>query len=259
MSEEVLLKKEGGIVTIALNRPEVMNAFSLSMATQLKKKLGSLQGEKDLRVVVIQGTGRAFSAGGDIKQMAQTKDFPRFFDQISQEVHEAVLTIRKLPQAVIALCNGPVSGVAFGLVTACDLRIASTEATFNAGTTGLGLAPNGGLTYFLPRLIGQGRATQMLLTAEKISAQIALEWGLVNDLAAPEQLPGKIEGWTEKLATKAPFAHKKVKELFTPDEDGLAAHLDRERRAISTSADTQDFKEGVAAFLEKRPPQFHGK
>ena len=103
MSKEILLKKEGGIVTIALNRPEVMNAFSLSMATQLKKKLGSLQDEKDLRVVVIQGTGRAFSAGGDIKQMAQAEDLPRFFDQISQEVHETVLTIRKLPQAFLHL------------------------------------------------------------------------------------------------------------------------------------------------------------
>lgn len=258
MSNEILCKETKGIAEITLNRPKTLNAFSLTMAEQLNSTLIRLVALKNIRIILIRGSGRAFSAGGDIKVMSQCEDLPKFFDEISAEIHRAVLAIRGLPATVIAVCNGPVSGVAFGLAAACDLRIASTEATFHAGTTALGLAPNGSLSYFLPRLIGWGRAAWMLLTAEKISAQTAFEWGLVNEIATPEKLQERVEGWSQKLLAKAPFAQRKIKELFGSHDHDLAAHLDRERAAISASAGTNDFKEGIAAFLAKRTPKFDG-
>lgn len=259
MSNEILLEKSGSVATITLNRPQVMNAFSLPMADQLRQSLNQLAEDDGGRVVILRGAGQAFSAGGDIKQMSEVKDLPQFFDQISQKIHEAVLIIRRMPQTVIAVCNGPVSGVSFGLAVACDLRIASSEATFHAGTTALGLAPNGSLSYFLPRLIGRGRATQMILTAEKISAMEAHAIGLVNEVAASEDLDKMVHRWVEKLKGKAPLAHKKAKELFLERDHDLADHLDRERHAISETAGSADFREGIRAFLEKRSPQFHGK
>jgi len=259
VSDPIIVETKGSIGIITLNRPEVMNAFSLPMADQLGEALTKFANDTTIRLVFIRGNGRAFSAGGDIKLMSETKDLPQFFDQISRKVHDAVLAIRQMPQPVVAVCNGPVSGVAFGLIVACDLRIASSEATFHAGTTSLGLAPNGSLTYFLPRLIGRGRATRMILTAEKIAAETAFKWGLVDEVSSSEQLENTIAEWENKLSQKAPLAHKKLKELFFAADNDLPAHLDRERKAISESAGTKDFKEGITAFLEKRKPNFKGQ
>lgn len=258
MDKEVLLKKTGRIARITLNRPKRLNAFTLTMAESLKAVLEKLQNDTELRVILLQGEGRAFSAGGDIQLMSETKNLPEFFDQISQSLHQAVLLIRRLPLPVIAVCNGPVSGVAFGLVVACDLRLASEAATFHAGTTRLGLAPNGSLTYYLPRLIGRGRALQMLTTANKISAREAYEWGLVSEVATPEELESLAITWAETLSEQPPVAIRKVKELCWAQDVELATQLDREREAISASAATEDFQEGIAAFLEKRNAVFKG-
>jgi 2-(1,2-epoxy-1,2-dihydrophenyl)acetyl-CoA isomerase len=259
MSEPVLVSRDGAVLTILLNRPEVLNAFNLETANQLLKSLREAAHDETVRVVLIRGAGKAFSSGGDIKAMAEIRDHPAFFRDISQLVHDAVLQIRKMPQPVIAVCSGPVSGVAFGLATACDLRIICQSTTFHAGTTKLALAPNGGLTYFLPRLIGLGRAERVILTAEKVTARQAVEWGLADACVSTNKLDAEVKRWCEHLIQMAPLSHQKFKELLFAGDADLAEYLDREQEAISASSDTEDFREGITAFLEKRAPQFQGK
>lgn len=259
MSEKVLLAQKGPIATITLNRPKILNSFDLQMAGELLERLHRLADNKKVRVVLIRGAGGAFSGGGDIKAMAKVADHPSFFRDISQKIHEAVLLIRQLSQPVIAVCSGPVSGVAFGLATACDLRIISDTTIFHAGTTGLSLAPNGGLTYFLPRLIGLGRAERVILTAEKVRPKQALEWGLADACVHLEDLDEEVDRWCKRLLKMAPLSQQKFKELLFAGNTDLAEYLDREQEAISTSSATKDFREGIEAFLEKREPRFGGK
>jgi len=258
MNQHLSVDRDGSVAQLCLNRPDVLNAFNLEMAADFLAALQEISKDDTLRVVCLTGAGRAFSAGGDIKAMAALDDHPAFFREISQLIHDAVLLIRQMAQPVLAVCPGPVSGVAFGLVTSCDLRIVSDTTTFHAGTTALGLAPNGGLTYFLPRLIGRGRAEQLILTAAKIDARQALEWGLVDAVVPADALEAEVKTWCERLVKKAPAALHKFKTLLAADDHALAAQLDRERDAISASSGTADFREGIAAFLEKRPPKFQG-
>lgn len=259
MSESVLVGHEGAVLQVTLNRPQRANAFDLEMGQELLRVFDEVASDEAIRVVVLSGTGNVFSAGGDIKAMAELTDHPAFFREISELIHGVVLKIRQLSQPVLAVMPGPVSGVAFGLVSACDLRIASDNATFHAGTTSLGLAPNGGLTYFLPRLIGRGRAERLVLTAQKIDAHIAFEWGLIDAVTTASGLEAETESWCERLTQKAPLSQRQFKQLLYAQDADLSAHLDRERDAISASSNSADFREGMAAFLEKRAPEFTGR
>ena len=259
MSETVLVERTGSVAHVILNRPEVLNAFNLDMGERLHAAIKELASDPALRVLVLRGAGRAFCAGGDIKAMKAVADRPAFFQEISRLVHDSILMIRQMPATVMAALPGPTSGVAFGLVCSCDLRLASDTATFHAGTTRLGLTPNGGLTYFLPRLIGRGRASRLILTAEKIDAQQAQDWGLVDRVVPSDSLRKEISAWCERLTQAAPGALGSFKELIRADDSVLAAQLDREREAIRTSAGSADFNEGITAFLEKRTPHFTGK
>ena len=259
MTDTVLVEREGQRVTLRFNRPEVMNAFNLPMAEQLLVALQDCKNDPSIRLVILSGVGKAFCAGGDIKLIAEHEDPCHFYDQISRFVHDAVLIIRSMAQLVVAVIPGPVSGVAFGLVSSCDLRIASDRATFNAGTTRLGLSPNGGLTYYLPRLIGRGRAEHLMMTGDKLDAQQALEWGLVDKLVDHNSLEAEALRWCHELAARPQAAQAKVKQLLWELDHDLEAHLDRERGAIAATAKTADFREGVEAFLEKRAPLFTGK
>lgn len=259
MTTPVLVERDGPRVTIRLNRPEVLNAFNIPMAEQVLVALQNCKNYSGVRIVLLSGVGRAFCAGGDIKLIQQHNDPAAFYEQISQFVHDAILIIREMPQVVVAVVPGPVSGVAFGLCCSCDLRIASDKATFNAGTTRIGLAPNGGLTYFLPRLIGRGRAERLLMTGDKIDAQQALDWGLIDRMVAHESLEAEAMRWCHELEARPPAVHAKIKQLYWQMDQDLATHLDRERRAIAATAGTEDFREGTSAFLEKRAPLFTGK
>ncbi len=253
----IQIEYRGPTLWIYLNRPEVKNAFNLEMADGLLKAIR--QGMKDPKVSAIALSGRegVFSAGGDIKRMSETRDLKKFFLRISRILHAAVLEIRQGSKPVLAAIPGYVGGVAFGMILGCDLRIASREAKFNAATIRLGLVANGGATWFLPRLVGSGHAAEILLLGEIVSAEEAHRIGLVNRVVFPDNLESETQRIAEKLAAGPSRALARLKIILNESPSAsLSAQLARERQAIAWSATTPDFREGIAAFLEKRPARF---
>lgn len=248
----------GPTLWITLNRPEVKNAFHLEMAAELLKAIRRGMRDKQTAVMVITGAGQVFSAGGDIKKMSETKDLRKFFLQISKIVHTVVLEISNGPKPVVAAIPGYTGGIAFGMVLATDLRIASTNAQFNAATIRLGLVANGGATYFLPRLVGLARASEILLSGKIVSAEEALKIGIINRVVSPQDLESETEKIAMQLAVSPRQALARLKKtLHAGLSSSLVAQLERERQAIAWSATTDDFKEGITAFLQKRKPLFN--
>ncbi|MBI3540801.1 MAG: enoyl-CoA hydratase/isomerase family protein [Deltaproteobacteria bacterium] len=256
----LVLEERGEALWIFFNRSEVKNAFSLSMAEEfLEAVRWGLKDEK-FAVIVLSGKGTDFSAGGDIRKMKETKNRKKFFLQISKIIHTAVMKMRKGEKPIIAAIPGYVGGIAFGLVLGADFRIVTTEAQLNAATIRLGLVANGGATYYLPRMVGMTRASEILLLGEILSAKEALAMGLVNWVVPPENLESETQKIVEKLAAQPRKALGRLKKILNESlKSSLLAQLKKERQSIAWSATTPDFEEGVSAFLEKRRPQFNQK
>lgn len=254
----LLIEKRGPALWIFLNRPEVKNAFSLDMATELFSAIKAGMRDREAAVLVLSGKGDSFSAGGDIKKMSETKNLKKFFLDISKVVHAAVLEMRRGDKPVLAAIPGYVGGIAFGAVLGTDLRIASTNAQFNAATIRLGLVANGGATYYLPRMAGLARASEILLLGEILSADEALKIGLINRVVSQDQLEKETQAIAERLAAGPRKALARLKKTLNASlTSTLSAQLERERQAIAWSATTGDFQEGIKAFLEKRKPSFN--
>src|SRR3989338_1323860 len=257
----VLTETRDKILTLTLHDPATRNAFSLEMAQQLLRAVRKADKDPNIRCIILTGTDPAFSSGGNIKQMAAIKmgKRGRFFLKISEIIYAIVKIFRQTHKIVIAAINGPVSGIAFGLVLSTDIRFASTPATFHAGTTLLGLAPNGSATYFLPRLVGMTRAIEILLTGRKIPAKEAQAIGLIHQAFPHEKFLNETLSFAQKMAQGAPLAQTKIKELLLNSwNQNLKKQLEGERRAIAWTSETRDFDEGISAFLDKRPPCFRG-
>ncbi len=254
--QNLLVEKKSSASWIILNRPEVKNAFSIEMAKEFLEAVRI--GLKESPVVVLTGKGDSFSAGGDIKKMSETKNLKKFFLEISKIVNTAVLEMRRSEKPILAAIPGYVGGIAFGAVLGTDLRIASTEAKFNAATIRLGLVANGSATYFLPRLSGLGKANEILLLGEILSAEEALKAGLVNWVVSPADLESKTQEIAERLASGPRKALGRLKKILQSSlTSTLPTQLEQERQAIAWSSTTPDFKEGMTAFLEKRRPSFN--
>ena len=253
----ILLEQRGPALWITLNRPEVKNAFTLEMAEELLAAIRQGMRERSVAVIVLSGKGEIFSAGGDIKKMGETKNRRGFFLKISKLVNQAVLEMRNGTKPVLAAIPGYVGGIALGAVLGTDLRIAATTAQFNAATIRLGLVANGGATWFLPRLVGLAKATEILLLGEILSADEALKIGLINRVVTPELLETETQKIAERLAAGPKQALARLKKILQQSLTAtLPAQLERERQAIAWSATTEDFQEGMRAFLEKRKPSF---
>lgn len=256
--QTLILEEKGSALWIFFNRPEVKNAFSLEMANEFLEAVSWGLREKKFAVIVLSGKGTDFSAGGDIRKMKETKNRKGFFLQISKIIHTAVVEMRKGEKPIIAAIPGYVGGIAFGLVLGTDLRIVTTEARFNAATIRLGLVANGGATYYLPKMVGMTRASEILLLGEILSAKEALAMGLVNWVVSPENLESETQKIVEKLAAQPRKALGRLKKTLQESlHSPLSTQLEKERQAIAWSATTPDFEEGVSAFLEKRRPQFN--
>ena len=259
MGNPVLSERGGGLAVVTLNRPEAYNAIDEGMIGALLEALIGCDQDRAVRAVMITGAGKAFCAGGDLKAMRAAADAPTFLKRLTVPVHACIATIARMDKPVIAAVNGPAGGVGFSLAIACDLVVAAESAVFTLAYTKAGLAPDGGSTFYLPRIVGPKRAYEMMALNPVLSADQAKAEGLVTAVLPDAGFAAAARDWATQLAEGPTLALAAAKRLLAASPDcSLETQMEHERRAISAAAATADFREGVAAFAEKRVPQFGG-
>ena len=259
----IKVEQTKGIVAVTLNRPESLNAFDFLMGEELLDALMACGKDDGVRVVILSGEGRAFSAGGDVKLMARflEEGMPvRFFQRLIPLLHPILVEMTRLPQPIIGRVQGFASGYGMSLAMGCDLVVAGESTRFNMAYVLVGLAPDGGSTFFLPRLAGLRRALEIFFTGEAIDAREAQRLGIVNRVVPDTELEQATLDLARKLAQGPPLAMAEAKRLvYRGLGETLERQLEDEREAIQRSAATQDFSEGVSAFAEKRRATFQGR
>lgn len=260
--ENVIVEREGGVGRLTLNRPEKLNAFAGRMREEILEGLKDLGNDSSVRVIVITGAGRGFCSGADVsylETLLEKKDSERF-EELLETGRTVVKRIRKLSIPVVAAVNGPAAGGGLNLALACDIRIASDKATFGQTFARIGLVPDWGGMHFLPRLVGEAKALELMMTGEMIGADEALRIGLVNRVVAAEDLDAETRRLAETLAARPPRSLRLIKRgVYGSLAQTLAQNLDVEIESQLRCFKTKDVREGVAAFTEKRPPDFTGE
>ncbi len=251
-----------GVAVITLNRPDSLNALTAQVAQEFLAAIDDVR-IANARSLIITGAGRAFCAGGDLKEIkaiAQREGkIDAFFDEPLRLLNECIMVIRRLPLPVIAAVNGAASGGGCNVALACDLVIAGESARFNQAFVKIGLTPDLGGTFILPRLVGWKRATELMMTGDVIEARRALELGMINAVVPDQELMDHAMTLALKLANGPTVALGRIKELMEASgTNDYSAQLDLERAVQIESGRTNDFKEGVTAFIEKRLANFSG-
>jgi 2-(1,2-epoxy-1,2-dihydrophenyl)acetyl-CoA isomerase len=248
--------QQAGSVILTLNRPERANAFNFEMTTALQNALTAAENDPQVRCVVITGAGNVFSAGQDIGEMKQGGGEISYREHLEKTYNPLILQIRNMGKPVIAAVNGPCAGAAFGIALACDLRIAKSSAYFVVGFSGIALAPDSGISIFLPKYIGLGRAQEYFYSNKKIPAQLAYEWGLVNQVGGfnYQRMVMQVADDHAQGPREAFAAGKKAfNRAILPN---LEDALNYEGILQDVAGKSAEHKEGVAAFFEKRRPKF---
>ena len=250
------------VACITLNRPAALNALTAAMAYEFHGAVNEAR-ERGARAIILTGAGRAFCAGGDLREMQKIAEkegrLEAFFDEPLKLLHGCIRLVRETPLPVIAAVNGVAAGAGCNFALACDLVIAAESASFNEAFVKIGLSPDCGGTFILPRLVGLKRAAELLMTGDTVSAGRAAELGMINRVVADDQLMDEAHKLAARLATAPTAALGRIKELLERSAtNDYGAQLDLEHKAQLLSGQTKDFKEGVAAFIEKRPPKFQG-
>ncbi len=260
----VLIERAGALVTLTLNRPDAYNAIDGPMMQALLEALVECDEDASVRAVLLTGAGKAFCAGGDLKAMqaedAAGRSVGAFLKRLTVPVHGAVATMARMEKPVIGAVNGVAGGAGFSFAMACDLVLAAESAVFTMAYTKAGLAPDGGSSFFLPRVVGPKRAYDLMVNNAVLSAEEAKELGLVNAVFRDVSFMAEARAYAARLAAGPTRAFGAAKRLvaLSPDSS-LETQMEHERRAIAACAGTADFREGVAAFVEKRPPKFGGE
>jgi 2-(1,2-epoxy-1,2-dihydrophenyl)acetyl-CoA isomerase len=256
--EHLIVKKRNSVLSLQLNRPASLNAFSPEMIGRLIEEMEAAQTNDEIGAIVLSGSGRSFSAGGDVKTMGQAGPVETY-EHIGK-LNELVLMMRALQKPIIAVVHGFAAGAAFNLALASDIILATEDSQFVMSFSQVGLISDGGGLYFLPRLIGPYRAKELFFSAEPISAETAHQWGIVNHLYPLEELEQEAFRFAEKLADGPSRAFGLIKKITDQAATaGLAEILEQERITQSMMVTTDDHREGVAAFKEKREPVFKNK
>jgi 2-(1,2-epoxy-1,2-dihydrophenyl)acetyl-CoA isomerase len=247
-----------GIARITLNRPDRLNSFTRAMHAELRDALAHLG---DARVVILTGAGRGFCAGQDLNDRAVAPGEAVDLGETVEEIWNPLIrTLASLPQPVVARVNGVAAGAGANIALACDLVIAAKSAKFIQSFSALGLIPDSGGSWHLPRLVGQARALGLALTGEPISADQVAEWGLIWKAVDDDQLDTEVDAVAAKLASLPPLGLAAIKQIIrTSWSRSLDEELDLQRDEMRRLGFTQDYREGVAAFLEKRPAKFIGR
>ena len=262
MHENIDITEDSGVTTITLNRPEKLNALAGHMRRDLAEALETAGSERNVHVVVITGAGRAFCAGGDVTAMAEMMERHDAdeFSRLLGSARRVVTAIRQMTKPVIASINGPAFGAGFNLALACDLRIASTNATFSQSFAKVGLHPDWGGSYFLPRLVTPNKACEMFFLGDTIDATEAHRLGILNFVVPPDQLEAETRKLAERLRKAPAVALAAAKQaVYLSQAAELEEMLRFETEAQMRCFESHDGAEGVRAFLEKRPPKFTGR
>jgi 2-(1,2-epoxy-1,2-dihydrophenyl)acetyl-CoA isomerase len=263
MSDTVIVTTEGSIATLTFNRPAVYNAMNDELMQAFCDATSALVKRHDIRALIVRGEGRAFLAGGDVATFHTKKDDPNLINivkPLGDVLHEGIMNIRHMPFPVVAEIQGATAGAGVSVALACDFAIASEKASFNTAYTKIGLSPDGGSTWFLPRFVGMKKAAELIMLSETIDAATALQLGMVNRVVSAESLSAEVQALAARLANGATAAYAQAKQLLNQSfSTPLRAHLDDEIARFAACTQTADFKEGVTAFVEKRAAVFVGK
>jgi enoyl-CoA hydratase/carnithine racemase len=260
--EHIDVTEDSGITTITLCRPEKLNSLAGHMRRDLAEALEAAGSDRGVHVVVITGAGRAFCAGGDVRAMAELIEQKNAeeFSRLLGSARRVISAIRQMSKPVIASINGPASGAGFNLALACDLRIASTTATFSQSFVKVGLHPDWGGTYFLPRLVTPNKACELFFLGETIDAAEAQRLGIINFVVDPAELEAETRKLAERLREAPAISVAAAKQaVYMSQSAELEEMLRFETEAQLRCFDSDDGREGVQAFLEKRAPKFTGR
>ncbi|HEV2828852.1 MAG TPA: enoyl-CoA hydratase [Pyrinomonadaceae bacterium] len=260
--EHINVAEESGITTITLNRPEKLNALAGHMRRDLAEALEAAGSDRNVHVVIITGAGRAFCAGGDIRAMAELieKEDADEFSRLLGSARRVITAIRQMTKPVVASIGGPASGAGFNLALACDLRIAASDATFSQSFVKVGLHPDWGGTYFLPRLVTPNKACELFFLGETIDANEALRLGLINYIVEPAELETETRKLAERLRAAPAISVAAAKQaVYMSQTAEIEDMLRFETEAQLRCFESEDGREGVRAFLEKREPKFTGR
>lgn len=259
MPEAITFEKNGAVATIALSRPERLNAFDDQMHEELYEALENVENDESIRCVVLRGEGRGFSAGADLSSVRSEED-PDLGEYLRQTYSRAIVKMVRMEKPIVAALHGPVYGAGMGMALACDMRIAAESAKFSVAFIKIGLMPDAGVSFFLPRIVGLGRAMEMSMLGDAVEAEEANRIGLVNKVVGEEELVSEANALAEKLASLPTKAMGQIKHsLYTSFESDLEAALETEAKGQTFCGYTADHKEGVSAFFEKREASFTGR
>lgn len=261
MHETIVFDKSEGVATIALNRPEKLNAFNGRMHEEVHDALDAASEDEEVRCVLLRGEGRGFSAGADLAQIVESEDGSPDLGQYLRETYSRlVMRMVEIQKPIVAALHGPVYGAGMGIALACDLRVAARSAKFSVAFIKIGLMPDAGVSFFLPRIIGLGRAMEMAMLGEALDAEEAYRVGLVNRIVSDESLVEEATEFARHLAQLPTRALGQIKSsMYASFESDLRTALESEAEGQTVCGYTEDHKEGIAAFFEKRQASFVGR
>ncbi len=261
MYETILFEKSGGVANVALNRPKKLNAFDGTMHDELYTALGEAAEDEEIRCIVVRGEGKGFSAGADLAQIIEGADGdPDLGEYLRSTYSRLVKRMVGIEKPIVAALHGPVYGAGVGIALACDLRVAAENTKFSVAFIKIGLMPDAGVTFLLPRVVGLGRAMEMSMLGDAVEAEEAYRIGLVNRVVPEDFLPEETRNLAEHLATMPTAALGRIKHsLYASFETDLETALESEAEGQTFCGYTQDHKEGVTAFFEKREAKFTGR
>lgn len=260
--ENIQVQVDGGVAQVMLDRPKTLNSFTAAMHAELREALEHAASDPQVRAVLLTGSGRGFCAGQDLNDRTPTADGVAvdLGDSVERYYNPLIRLITTMEKPVVCAVNGIAAGAGANIALACDIVIAARSAAFLESFARLGLIPDSGGTWHLPRLVGMARARGMAMLAQKISAEQALAWGMIWDVVDDEQLPAAARELAAHLATQPTRGFAFTKQaLAASATNTLDAQLDLERDLMRAAGKTYDYREGVAAFLEKRTPQYRGE
>lgn len=262
MEDVIIVEKSGGVAQVRFNRSDALNALNMALARALDRTLAGLETDSTVRAIILTGAGRAFMAGGDVREFAETLDQTpadrrAYFNRLIDHAHAAVQRIWRMPKPVIAAINGPAAGFGIGLAAACDFSVTSEAATFSLAYCHLGATPDGGATMILPHLCGLKRACELVMLGDRFSANEAHQLGIVNRVVAADMLPAVVDTLSQRLAGGPLGAHAAAKALLRgPLTAAFMGQLLAEKEQFVARADSAEFAEGLSAFAAKRRPEF---